>query len=63
MTQTYTLVINGEARQVQATADTPLIYILRNQLGLKGTRYGCGLEQCGCCTILIDGEPATEKSN
>ncbi|MBT6137007.1 MAG: (2Fe-2S)-binding protein [Rhodospirillaceae bacterium] len=58
MTQTYTLVINGEARQVQATADTPLIYILRNQLGLKGTRYGCGLEQCGCCTILIDGEPA-----
>jgi len=57
MSRTFQLVVNGEARQVEATADTPLIYVLRNALGLKGTRYGCGLEQCGCCRVLIDGEP------
>ncbi|MBT3778840.1 MAG: (2Fe-2S)-binding protein, partial [Rhodospirillaceae bacterium] len=39
-------------------ADLPLIYVLRNELGLTGTRYGCGLEQCGSCMVLIDGEPS-----
>ncbi|MBT4166789.1 MAG: (2Fe-2S)-binding protein, partial [Rhodospirillaceae bacterium] len=41
-----------------AEADLPLIYVLRNELGLTGTRYGCGLEQCGSCMVLIDGEPS-----
>ena len=58
MAQIFELVVNGTARQVEAAAETPLIYVLRNALGLKGTRYGCGLEQCGCCMVLIDGEPA-----
>ena len=57
MPTTFELVVNGEARRVEAAADTPLIYVLRNQLGLKGTRYGCGLEQCGSCMVLIDGQP------
>ena len=58
MAQIFELLINGEARRVEAPAQTPLIYVLRNELGLKGTRYGCGREQCGCCMVLIDGEPA-----
>lgn len=58
MAQIFELVVNGEAKRVEAPAETPLIYVLRNQLGLKGTRYGCGLEQCGCCMVLIDGDPA-----
>ncbi len=58
MAQIFELVVNGEARRIEAAAETPLIYVLRNALGLKGTRYGCGLEQCGCCMVLIDGEPA-----
>lgn len=58
MTQTFELVVNGKTTQVEAAADTPLIYVLRNQLGLTGTRYGCGLEQCGSCMVLIDGKPA-----
>ncbi len=45
----FELVVNGEARRIEAPAETPRIYVLRNELGLKGTRYGCGLEQCGCC--------------
>ena len=57
MAQIFELIVNGEARRIEAAAETPLIYILRNELGLKGTRYGCGLEQCGCCMVLIDGEP------
>ncbi len=57
MTQSFELVVNGEARRVEAAADTPLIHVLRNQLGLMGTRYGCGLEQCGSCMVLLDGEP------
>ena len=57
MTQIFELVVNGAAKRIEASAETPLIYVLRNELGLKGTRYGCGLEQCGCCMVLIDGEP------
>ena len=55
--QTFELVVNGEARRVAVPAETMLIYVIRNEFGLKGTRYGCGLEQCGCCMVLIDGEP------
>lgn len=58
MSETYSLTVNGKAETVSALPDTPLIYVLRNQLGLKGVRYGCGLEQCGCCAVLVDGAPA-----
>ena len=49
--------VNGGAVSVSANEDTPLLDVLRNHLGLKGTKFGCGLEQCGCCMVLIDGEP------
>lgn len=49
--------VNGRAATVSADGDTPLLDILRNHLGLVGSRFGCGLEQCGCCMVLIDGEP------
>ena len=54
---TIDLTVNGERRQIDAAETTSLIEVLRNQLGLCGTRYGCGLEQCGSCLVLIDGEP------
>ena len=56
MSETFSLTVNGKAETVSALPDTPLIYVLRNQLGLKGVRYGCGLEQCGACAVMIDGE-------
>jgi len=49
--------VNGNAVRVAAEATTPLLDVLRNRLDLKGTRYGCGLEQCGSCIVLVDGEP------
>jgi nicotinate dehydrogenase subunit A len=52
-----TITVNGEPREVRADAETPLLYALRNDLGLVGTRYGCGLAQCGACTVIIDGRP------
>lgn len=52
------LTVNGTTRRVAAPEATPLIYVLHNELGLTGSRYGCGLEQCGSCMVLIDGEPA-----
>jgi nicotinate dehydrogenase subunit A len=54
------LSVNGNLVNVSADPDTPLLDILRNHLGLKGTKFGCGLEQCGCCMVLVDGNP--EKS-
>jgi nicotinate dehydrogenase subunit A len=48
--------VNGHARQVQAEDDTALLYVLRNHLGLKGTRFGCGLGVCGACSVLVDGQ-------
>jgi isoquinoline 1-oxidoreductase subunit alpha len=50
-----TLNVNGTARQVQAEEDTPLLWVLREQLGLTGTKYGCGIAMCGACTVHIDG--------
>ncbi|MBK4987333.1 (2Fe-2S)-binding protein [Pseudomonas sp. S60] len=47
--------INGAAYQVEAQADTPLLWVLRDDLGLTGTKYGCGLAQCGACSVLVDG--------
>lgn len=52
---TYTLNINGKPRSVEVEADTPLLWALRDTLGLVGTKYGCGLGQCGACTIHLDG--------
>src|SRR6185437_10853840 len=49
--------VNGRAVQVSVPDATPLLDVLRNQLELKGSRYGCGLEQCGSCMVLLDGEP------
>ena len=47
--------VNGEARSVEAAPETPLLYVLRNDLGLPGTRFGCGSGQCGACFVIIDG--------
>src|ERR1700745_3706153 len=58
--QPIPLIVNGSSVSVVADGETPLLDALRNHLGLKGTRFGCGLEQCGCCMVLIDGKP--EKS-
>ena len=52
---TLTLRINGETRTVASDHDTPLVYVLRDEFGLKGTKLGCGLEQCGACAVLVDG--------
>ena len=52
-----TLNVNGTPRDYQAEADTPLLWVLREQLGLTGTKYGCGIAQCGTCTVHIDGVP------
>jgi nicotinate dehydrogenase subunit A len=49
--------VNGRRHGVQATPDTPLLYVLRNELGLHGPRFGCGLAQCGACTVQSDGRP------
>ena len=51
----YILNINGEQREVQAEPDMPLLYALRGELELKGPKFGCGLGQCGACTVIIDG--------
>ena len=48
--------INGQNRDVQVAADTPLLWVIREQLGLTGTKYGCGVAQCGACTVHINGE-------
>ncbi|MGB8694492.1 MAG: (2Fe-2S)-binding protein [Steroidobacteraceae bacterium] len=48
-------VVNGEARTVEADADTPLLWVLRENLGLTGTKFGCGIAVCGSCTVHIDG--------
>jgi len=52
------LIVNGQPRDVAADPDVPLLYILRNDLGLTGTKFGCGLGQCGACTVLVRGQAA-----
>ncbi len=52
-----TLSINGQTHSVNAEPDTPLLYVLRNDLQMNGAKYGCGLGQCGSCTVMIDGKP------
>jgi nicotinate dehydrogenase subunit A len=51
----FTLRVNGTARSVRVEPDTPLLYVLRNDLGLSGAKFGCGQAQCGACSVLIDG--------
>lgn len=53
----YTLNVNGKTHIISATEDTPLLYVLRDELGLNGAKYGCGVGQCGACTVLSDGAP------
>jgi isoquinoline 1-oxidoreductase alpha subunit len=52
-----TLNVNGQDRIVQSPPDTPLLWVLRDELGLTGTKYGCGIAQCGACTVHLDGQP------
>ena len=49
------LTVNGQDHEVDAEPDTPLLYVLRDDLGLNGAKFGCGLGQCGACTVLVDG--------
>ena len=51
-----TLSVNGRRHEVDAEPDTPLLYVLRDQLALNGAKYGCGLGQCGACTVIVDGQ-------
>lgn len=51
------LTVNGRRYEVRTEDDTPLLYVLRNQLNLKGTRFGCGIGLCGACFVLADGRP------
>ncbi len=53
----YSLVVNREKRTVDVPERMPLLWVLRDTLGLKGTKFGCGVAQCGACTVLIDGQP------
>ncbi|MEA2970724.1 MAG: isoquinoline 1-oxidoreductase subunit alpha, partial [Alphaproteobacteria bacterium] len=52
----YQLNVNGTARDVDADSDTPLLWVLRDDLGLTGTKFGCGIAQCGACTVFLDGK-------
>jgi isoquinoline 1-oxidoreductase subunit alpha len=52
-----TLTVNGERRQVDVPADMPLLWVLRDVLGLTGTKFGCGIAQCGACTVHLEGKP------
>jgi isoquinoline 1-oxidoreductase subunit alpha len=52
-----TLIINGEEQSVDAADATPLLWVLRDRLGMTGTKYGCGVAQCGACTVHVNGQP------
>lgn len=58
----FTLQINGKEYKADVVADTPLLWVLRDHLGLVGTKYGCGIAQCGACTVHLDGNPVRSCS-
>ena len=57
-----TLTVNGKAHQVDVDPNTPLLWVLREQLGMTGTKFGCGIAACGACTVHVDGEPVRSCS-
>lgn len=59
---TYPLKVNGLDRTVDADKDTPLLWVLRDELGLTGTKFGCGIAMCGACTVHMDGQPVRSCS-
>lgn len=56
------LTVNGRVHEVDADPDTPLLWVIREQIGLTGTKYGCGIAQCGACTVHVDGAPTRSCS-
>ena len=62
MSETFALKVNGKTHQVEVEPDTALLYVLRNDLGLYGAKYGCGVEQCGACNVIIDDEAVNSCS-
>jgi isoquinoline 1-oxidoreductase alpha subunit len=53
----FQLVVNGKRQSVEVAAGTPLVWVLRDAIGLTGTKFGCGIAECGACTVLLDGQP------
>src|SRR5262245_16938516 len=56
-TMPYTFRVNGQAQTVDVPADMPLLWVIRDTIGLKGTKFGCGIAQCGACTVHLNGNP------
>ena len=53
----FTIIVNGASQSIEVDGDTPLLWVLRDNLGLTGTKFGCGIALCGACTVFVDGKP------